>query len=334
MTISFFELENWEKEYLRKKFPKHQVNLFSDTLDIRDLKKVKDSDIVSVFIYSKIDQALLENLPRLKLINTASTGFDHIDMAECRKRGITVTNVPFYGENTVAEYAFALLLSLTKKIHKTWERTRRSDFSLKGLRSSDLAGKTIGIVGMGHIGQHLARMARGFNMKVLASDPAKLPSLAQKLGFRYVSLNALLRNSDIISLHAPYNQHTHHLINKDNIKLMKKAVVLINTARGGLIDTEALVKALENGQIGAVGLDVLEGECVIKEERQILSPRFRPECDLKTVIEDHLLVQYENVIITPHNAFNSWEALKRISDTTVKNIQGFLRRRPCNVVKV
>lgn len=334
MTISFFELENWEKEYLKDKFPNHKLNLFSDTLDIRDIKKVKDSEIISVFIYSQVNQKLLSKLPKLKLINTSSTGFEHIDAAYCNKRGIKVCNVPYYGENTVAEHAFALLLTLVKNIHKSWERTRRSDFSLKGLRGFDLQGKTLGIIGMGHIGQHMARMARGFEMKVAAFDPHKLPKLAQELGFKYVSLNTLLKNSDVISLHAPYNEHTHYLINKQNIKIMKKGVVLINTARGGLIETEALIRGLEKKIIGAVGLDVLEGECVIKEEKQLLSPHFRSECDLKIILQDHLLLQYDNVIVTPHNAFNSWEALQRILDTTVKNIQGFLRGRASNVVKV
>ncbi|MBI3034501.1 hydroxyacid dehydrogenase, partial [Candidatus Woesearchaeota archaeon] len=251
---------------------------------------------------------------------------------ECKKRNITVCNVPFYGENTVAEHTFALILALSRKIIEGAERTRKGDFSLDGLRGFDLKGKTIGIVGMGSIGQHVARMAKGFEMNILAFDLRKDSKLAKSLGFRYVDFEYLLKNSSIITLHCPYSKATHHLINKSNIGKIKKGGILINTARGALIETEALVNALSRGIISSAGLDVLEEECAIKEEKQLLSKRFAQECDLRTVLENHILQRMENVVITPHNAFNSTEALLRILDTTIENIKAYSRKKPVNVV--
>ena len=179
----------------------------------------------------------------------------------------------------------------------------------------------------------MARIAKGFDMEVIAFDKFKNPKLAKRLGLKYVSFDYLLKNSDIISLHVPYNKSTHHLINKKAVLKMKNGVLVVNTARGGIIDTSALLYGLNSGKIIGAGLDVLEGECFIREEKQILSRHFLKECDLKTVLQDHLLLRQPNVIITPHNAFNSWEALHRILDTAILNINSFLRKKPVNVVK-
>lgn len=250
-----------------------------------------------------------------------------------RKRKIAVCNVPHYGENTVAEHTFALILNLTRKIHKAYDRTVKGDFSIEGLRGVDLQGKILGVVGVGSIGQHVVRMAKGFEMNVIGYDKFENTKLAKKLGFKYVELDYLLKNSDVISLHAPYNQSTHHLIDKKSVGLMKKGVLIVNTSRGQLIETEALLEGLASGKIAGAGLDVLEGECFIKEEKQLLSKHFSQQCDLKTVLENHILLKNENVIITPHNAFNSWEALHRILDTTILNINSFLKKRLLNTVK-
>jgi len=197
----------------------------------------------------------------------------------------------------------------------------------------DLMGKTLGIVGAGHIGMHVARIARGFEMNVVAFDAKPDKKLAKKLGFAYVSLEDLLRNSDIITLHLPLNPHTEHLINSENINLVKKGAYLINTSRGGIVETGALVKALDEGILAGAGLDVLEEECYITEESQLLSPEFTKKCDIRTLLQNHILMEKPNVIITPHNAFNSKEALERILQTTVENIQSFLKNKPINIVQ-
>jgi len=329
--IAFFEVEEWEKESLRKAFGKEDLSIFESKLDDDSLKKIRNVEVLAVFIYSKITKDVLKRLPKLKLIVTQSTGFDHIDLKACREKNITVCNVPFYGENTVAEHTFALILSLSRNVHKAFVRTLTGNFSLEGLRGFDLKDKTIGIIGAGHIGLHVIKMAKGFGMHVLAFDMHKDTFLEEVLHFRYTELDELLRKSDIISLHAPFNKHTKHLINKKNINKIKKGAILINTSRGGLVETEALVKALDTGRIGGAGLDVLEDEDLIKEERQLLSKDFSKE-KLERLVKEHILLHRENVVITPHIAFNSNEALKRILDTTIDNINNFFKKKPENVV--
>lgn len=333
LKIAFFELEPWEKEYFFKHFKNCNMQYIDEHLNESNVNKIKNADAIGIFIYSAVNKKLLDKLPNLKLIVTLSTGFDHIDLKECKKRKIVVCNVPHYGENTVAEHTFALILNLTRKIHKAYERTTRGDFSIEGLRGIDLQSKILGVVGVGSIGQHVIRIAKGFEMNVAAYDKFKNLKLAKRLGFKYVNLDYLLKNSDIITLHVPYSKKTHHLIDKKAVSKMKKDVLIINTARGGVIETEALLEGLKSGKIAGAGLDVLEGECFIKEEKQILSKQFLKECDLRIVLQDHLLLKQPNVIVTPHNAFNSWEALHRILDTTILNINSFLKRKPVNVVK-
>ncbi len=331
--IAFFEIEDWEKEHIKQRLKGHEITFFKESLAKGHIPGISRHSIIAVFIYSEISNEVLAKLPGLKLITTMSTGFDHIDLKECKKRGITVCNVPTYGENTVAEHTFGLILAITRKIGEAFYRTRDGNFTLEGLRGYDLKGKTIGVVGCGNIGKHVVRIAKGFEMNVLVFDVYKNPKLAKRMGFKYASFENLLKNSDIITLHSPYNKATHHMINSKTISLIKKGAVLVNTARGGLVDTGALLKALDKGIISAAGLDVLEGECFIKEEKQLLHSKFAKTCDLKTVLRNHVLLKKKNVYITPHNAFNSSEALYRILDTTIDNIQEFLLKKPINTVK-
>jgi D-lactate dehydrogenase len=332
MKIAFFETEDWQKDYLKGKLAQAELSFFAEPLSSENIDSVKDCQIISPFIYSQMDKDILQKLPGLKMIATRSTGFDHIDMASAKENKIAVCNVPFYGENTVAEHTFALILSLSRKLFDSVERARKGDFSLDGLRGFDLKDKTLGIVGLGHIGLHVARIANGFEMKVLAYDLKEDKKLAKKIGFEYADFADLLSKSDIITLHAPYNKATHHLINSGNINLIKKGAYLINTARGGLIETEALLRALSNGTLSGAGLDVLEEECFVKEEAQLLSKEFPKTCDLKTALQNHILLQQKNVIVTPHNAFNSQEALMRILDTTILNIQSFIKNKSINKI--
>ena len=332
MKIAFFEIEDWEEDYLKNKLRRHKLVFFKDSIDEKTAEGIKDFDTVCIFIYSKIDKKILKKFRNLKAVITRSTGFDHIDIVECRKRKILVSNVPYYGENTVAEHTFALILDLSRKIHKSYERTTRGNFSLDGLRGFDLKGKVLGIIGLGHIGKHVARIARGFEMEILSYSLTKDYKFAKEYNVDYVSLNNLLKNSDIVTIHCPYNKQTRYLLNSRNIKLMKKGAYLINTARGGIVDTRALVKSLAEGNLGGAGLDVLEEESLIKEEIQLLSKNF-PKENLQNLLENHLLLTFDNVIITPHNAFNSKEALQRILDTTIKNIECISKGKCENIVK-
>lgn len=331
MTIAFFELEDWEKDFITKNLTGHDLIFFEESLtrDFKgDLSKV---EVISVFIYSKIDKNTLAKMPDLKFIATRSTGFDHIDLGACKEKEIEVSNVPTYGENTVAEHCFALILALSRKIIPSVEKVRRGDFVLDGLRGFDLKGKTLGVIGTGNIGKHVIRMANGFEMQILGYDHKKDQELVTKYGLKYVPIEELLQNSDIVTLHLPDNPQTHHFIDKEKMSHIKKGAYLINTSRGGLIDTEALVNALTDGKLAGVGLDVLEEECNIKEERQILSKQFPKKC-LLLDIENNILIKNEKVIVTPHNAFNSQEALLRILSTTVENIQSYILKNPTNLI--
>lgn len=328
--IAFFEIEKWEERIIKKQLGRHQLMFFEKPISSADIAEIRDVDAIAVFIYSEITKNIISKLPKLKFIATMSTGFDHIDMEACKKRGIMVSNVPSYGENTVAEHTFALILALSRHLIPSVERTRRGDFTLDGLRGFDLKGKTIGVVGTGHIGLHVLRIAKGFEMNMLAYDITKDMKAAKKLGFKYVSLDALLKNSDIVTLHCPYNQHTHHMINRYNIQKMKKGAYLINTARGGLVETEALLKAITSERLAGAGIDVIEEEAAIKEEKQLLSRHF--SANIMTALENHILIDQENVIITPHNAFNSEEALGRILSVTLDNISSYFKKKPINTV--
>jgi len=332
MKIAFFEVKNWEKDYLKEKLDDKEVIFFETPLTKDNIDTAKDFDIIASFIYSDLHKEVVSHLPHLKFIATMSTGFDHIDVSYAKEKGIKVSNVPTYGANTVAEHAFALMLCLAKNIYPSIERTRSGNFSLDGLTTFDLKGKTLGIVGMGKIGKEVADIARGFEMRVLAYDIHENKKLAKEVGFTYVSLEQLLKLSDIITIHLVHDESTHHIIHKNNISQIKKGAYLINTARGALIETEALIEALDKGILAGAGLDVLEEEQSIKEEKQLLSKEFISSVDLKTLIENHMLLNRENVIITPHNAFNSKEALSRILDVTIENIHAFIKGKPINLV--
>ena len=333
MKAVCFETAPWERRYLKRALalPNLMVQFVTDPLADETLQAATGADVLSVFIYSTLAPGLLRRLPRLRFIATRSTGFDHIDLATCRRRRIAVSNVPSYGENTVAEHTFALILALSRNIHKAYVKTIKGDFSLQGLQGFDLKGKTLGVVGAGHIGMHVIKMAKGFGMEVLVYDVRKNVFLSEVMDFRYAPLETLLRHSDIVSLHLPYLPSTHHLMNREAFRMMKRASLLINTARGGLVDTDALVWALDEGIVGGAGLDVLEGEELVKEERQLLSKDF-PKEKLATVLKNHILLHRENVVITPHIAFDSREALQRILETTASNITSFLSGTPVNLI--
>ncbi len=330
MRVAFFELEGWEKEEILREFP--DAYLSSEKLDPDRVPERTDFEALSVFVGSRLDRAVLAKFPDLKFVATRSTGFDHIDLAACAERGISVTYVPGYGDNTVAEFAFGLLLALTRKIYAGIDQIKESgSFALANLRGVDLHGRTLGVVGTGRIGRHMIKIAQGFEMKVLAYDPFPDLALASTAGFEYVSLTDLLRNSDVVSLHCPYSEKTRHILNSENMPLIKKGAYLLNTARGGLVETDALVAALRDGTLAAAALDVLEEEGETKEELELLAKHPKEE-ELRTVLENHILMHMPNVLITPHNAFNSEEALRTILRTTFANLHGFETGQPVNLV--
>lgn len=324
MKTAFFEIKDWEATYLKEKLPSQDLQFFSNVLDLKNLPSERGFEIISIFTGSKIDKSILDSLPNLKLIASRTTGIDHIDQEAAKAKGIVVKNVPTYGENTVAEFAFALLLSLSRRILDSALRVKnKGSFTSDGLQGFDLAGKTIGVVGTGHIGQHVIKIANGFGMKVIGFDAVPNRVLESQLNFQYVDFELLLKNSDVITLHVPYLPATHHLININNINLVKRGAVLINTARGSIVETAALVKALNEGILAGVGLDVLEEETELKNMRQLILESDLDDEDLRTVLSNHILIDMDNVIITPHNAFNTKEALTRILNTTIENILSF-----------
>lgn len=330
--VTVFGLEDWEKDYLAPllRIPS-EVFFCRNGLSPDTASKFGDSAAISVFVHDRVTPQVLDMMPGLKFIATRSTGFDHIDLAACRQRGIAVSNVPSYGESTVAEHTFALILSLSRNIHKAYVRTAKGDFNLEGLMGFDLKGKTIGVIGAGHIGLHVVKMARGFGMNVLVFDTRKDAFLEEIMMFRYADFDVLLSNSDIITLHVPYNEKTRHMINMGNIGRIKKGALLINTARGGLVEPDALTRALDEGILSGAGLDVLEGEELIKEERELLSKDF-PADKMKSLLRNHILMKRDDVVVTPHIAFNSREAVQRILETTAENIIGYLEGKPRNPV--
>ena len=329
MNIFFFETNKEEEEYFRKNLGRHKLSFYEHDINEKNVKNAKDADILVIFVDSQISKEILDKLPKLKFVATRSTGYDHIDLSACKEKGVKVSSVPHYGENTVAEHTFGLILSLSRKIPDAVERTKKDNFSLKGLEGFDLKGKVLGVIGPGDIGQHVIRMAKGFDMKVIANSNHNDKKLARKLGFSFVSLNYLLRNSDIITLHIPLNNSTRHLINMENVKMIKKGAYLVNTSRGEVVDTKALKYALDRCILAGAALDVLEGEEEIKEEKSLLKREFNGR-DWETFLRNHVLLKDKNVIVTPHIAFYTKEALHRILNTTAENVEGFLKGKVRN----
>jgi D-lactate dehydrogenase len=332
MKIAGYELEDWERTAFEQLSDAHEVVCLTESLSADNASQQSDAEAISTFIYSDLDKSVLEQFENLKLICTRSTGFDHIALDYCQEHDITVCNVPSYGKNTVAEHVFGLLLTISHNLYEAIDRTRKGDFTHHGLQGFDLAGKTLGVIGTGEIGLSAIRIATGIGMEVIAHDVVHHDDQAQRLGFRYVEMDELLASSDVITLHVPGNEKTRHMLSGDEFDKMPDGVVIINTSRGQVIDTEALVRALAEGKVSAAGLDVLPEEPVIREEAEILRSVYRREHDLENLLADHVLMRVRNVVVTPHSAFNTREAVKRIMDTTVDNISSYSAGEAKNVV--
>lgn len=328
--IDFFDVGPDDQRHLSEACPHDWRLRFHDSNDI-DLHDpaLAQTKVLCVFVRTPVTKQVIAAMPKLALVTTRSAGVDHIDLQACRERGVVVRSVPDYGSGTVAEHTFALLLAIARRICEASARANQGSFSYRGLTGFDLEGKRLGIVGCGRIGQHVMRIARGFGMQLLAFDPEPQPSLAISLGFRYVSWSELLQLSDVISLHVPLNPGTRHLLDGDAFAQMKPGVVMINTARGALVDSFALVHALESGTVAAAGLDVLEEEGEISSEAPMGCGGLG--CDRGwSPMPHHPLLGHPHVLVTPHIGFNSREAVDRILSATVANIVAWQRGRSGN----
>jgi len=334
MKIAFFGLEEWEKEYIKERPIDGADYMFiSDPIDPDHMPEDKSFDVACPFVNAKMDASVIEQLPNLKLIATRSTGFDHIDLDAAKARNIQVANVPSYGEHTVAEYAFALLLTLSRNVYQSYHQLRDAGtFDRKTQRGFDLAGKTIGVVGTGRIGRNVVSIAKGFNMKVHAFDVHPDETFAKEMDITYIALDELFSTSDIITLHVPYLESTHHLVNKEAFAKMKDGVYLVNDSRGAVVDTPALLEALHSGKVAGAALDVLEEEGPLYDEMHFLVEGHPDQEKMYTTLANHALINMPNVIVTPHNAFNTWEGLMRILDTTLGNIETYKNGSPTNIV--
>ena len=346
MNTYFTETEPESERFFEAKLHDHGIAFCGELAEVP-----ADADCLSIRIYSQIDAAFVESHPRLRLVATRSTGVDHIDIESCNERGVTVTFVPSYGENTVAEHTFALLLAISRRIRQALTMKRSGKFSFEAFRGFDLKDKTIGVVGAGRIGLHVIRIAKAFGMHVIATDLNRSELLAEVLGFDYVSLDELLQRSDIVSLHVPLTPTTVHLLNRNTLAKCHRGVIIINTSRGGLMETEALLEAMDNGIVAGVGLDVLEDERLFRSDapklvaeqivadlQRVSSPEERhmrnPErlAEIQRLTANESLLSRANVVFTPHTAFNSVEAVHRIDEVTVQNILAFTAGQPINVV--
>ncbi len=289
------------------------------------------TEILGLFTDSKVTKEVLKKLPNLKAIITFSTGFDHIDFTEVKKRGIVVCNVPSYGDYTVAQHTLTLILALSKKLFESVKRVKEGHYDYHGMRGFDLRGKTIGIIGTGKIGKAVVKMLAGFEMNIQAYDPYPDKEFAKVNHFKYVPLNTLLKTSDIVSLHVPLLKNTKHLLNKTNLKIIKPGAFVINTSRGGLVDGEALYNALQSGRVAGAGLDVLEDEEIMRDPVLLFSEKCE-ECTIRTSLINNLLIDHPRTIVTPHNAFNTTEAILRIINTSLENLDNFVKGKPTNIV--
>jgi len=315
MKAAIFSAKSFEKPFLIEANQQynHDLEFFDCVLNLQTVELAKSFSVISCFVTDHLNKEVLQILATrgTKLITLRSAGFNHVDLLSAKKYGIHVTRVPEYSPYAVAEFAVGLILNLNRKIHRAYQLVKDHNFLLTHLLGFDLHGKTVGVVGTGKIGSVFANIMKGFGCKLLAVDPVKNDQCL-KLGVEYVTLEELCQQSDIISLHCPLNQQTNHIINAEAISKMKKNVMLINTGRGALIDSQAIIQGLKSGQVGYLGLDVYE------EEESLF---FQDLSDV--IIQDDVFIRlqtFPNVIITGHQAFFTKEALKNISEVTLKNI--------------
>lgn len=325
MKIVFFEVMPGERDALSALIPSgHECEFLEEKLSPETADKAAGAEIVSVFVKSEVPRAVIDRLPDLKLITTRSMGFDHIDVEYAKTKGILVNNVQTYASHPVAEFTYALMLAVTRRIYHAYNHLREgSNFDQRGLSGFNLFGKTLGVIGTGRIGKNVIAIAKGFGMNVCAYDTHPDAEFASAQGFTYLPLDEVLAAADIVTIHVPYMKETHHLITAQSFAVMKKGVIFINTARGEIVDTHALVAALRDGTVWGAGLDVLEEERNLKEEAEVLV-KDKPGVDYELLTANHILIDMPNVVVTPHIAFETAEAMQEITRVTAETISNFL----------
>ncbi len=318
MKITFFSTQPYDKIFFNscnESFG-YELEYHKSGLELSNAMAVKDSEAVCIFVNDNCNAAVIEKLAAngVKLIVLRCAGFNNVDLAAAAKAGIRVVRVPAYSPEAVAEHAVALILTLNRKTHKAYNRVREQNFSLHGLLGFDLRGKTVGVIGTGNIGQAFCRIMLGFGCKILAFDLVANKDLEAD-GVEYTDISSILQQADIISLHCPLTDATRHLVNTDTLAMMKDGVMLINTSRGGLIDTRAAIAALKKGKLGYLGIDVYE------QEEKLFFRDLSEDIILDDTIQR--LMSFPNVIISAHQAFFTREALTQIANISLGNVKAW-----------
>jgi len=328
MRVLFVDVGPEDRATLEELSPRSwQPEFLADAQPDADDRAAALAQVLCVFVRTPVTPELLQRMPVLRLVATRSAGVDHIDLAACRERGIEVINVPDYGSATVAEHTFSLLLALARHLFEARSRVLQGSFSYRGLTGFELEGKVLGIAGFGRIGMHVARIAHGFGMRVVTFDPRPQPEAAISLDVTFVEWSELLERSDILSLHLPLTPQTHHLLDDAAFARVKPGVVLLNTARGALIDEAALLRAIDRGSVAAAGLDVLEHEGDAPPEAPMGCGGLGGDRGWGV---SHPLLRHPRVLATPHVGFNTREAVARILHQTVDNIAAWQADQPRN----
>lgn len=320
MRVAVFSARSYDRDYLQQVAGEHELAFFDVHLDTQTARLADGFPAACIFVNDQAGAGVLETLAQcgVRLLALRSAGYNHVDLQAAQRLGMTVVRVPAYSPHAVAEHTVALLLALNRKIHRAYARVREGNFALDGLLGFDLHGKTVGLVGLGRIGSIVATILHGFGCRLLAADPYA-DSSCVSVPVRLTGLAELLADADIVSLHCPLTPQTHHLIDDNAIAAMKDGVMLINTSRGGLIDTRAVIGALKKGHIGSLALDVYEEE----------GDLFFDDLSNRIIADDVFsrLLTFPNVLITGHQAFFTDEALQAIAEITMANIDAFANNR-------
>ncbi len=318
MKVAFYSSKSYDKEYFTRMNENfgHDLRFFETRLDSQTIQIARGYDAICAFVNDKIDAKTLKKMKRrgIRLLVLRNAGFNNVDVEAAENNGITILRVPAYSPEAVAEHALALILTLNRKTHKAYNRVREGNFSLERLVGFNISGKTVGIIGTGAIGKAFIKLLKGFNSTVIAYDPYPSDEL-QKQGIRYTSLEELLSMSDIVSLHCPLTPETKNMINAQTLEHVKQGAMLINTSRGKLIDTEAVIQSLRDKKLGSLGIDVYA------EEEKLF---FKDLSEM--IIDDDVisrLISLPNVLITAHQAFLTREALEQIAETTLQNLTDY-----------
>ncbi len=326
MVISFFDITEEEQSSFASLPPGHSCSYYKDSLTVENVERIRDTEILYIRSFSLVTADILRCLPKLRFIATRSTGFDNIDIGYCKQHNIAVSHIPSYAANAVAEHTFGLLLALAHNITSCVETSRTGHY-IVGPQGFDISGKTIGIVGFGNIGTRVGRIAKGFGMHILVCTKHPDVKHSKMKGVTFVSLQSLLKESDIVTFHVPLTDETHHMLNKKNISFLRKGSILLNTSRGEVIEAEAIHWALQKGVLSGAGLDVLE------EEQGLKAYEYAPgSVHSEMVALNRTFMTDKRVLVTPHNAYHTKEALDTILKISAKNIAAFLKGKPINRV--